>query len=99
MSSRALASFPPHRTRRATDAEASLPVRLIVPQACPNCQAGEGQIRLTSTIEGRAATPRWWCGGCLHEWPVRASELDAAERRAGTMDRRRRTRSDRRQTP
>jgi hypothetical protein len=72
-------------------------LRLRLPDACPACGA-KGQIRVSSTIEHQSVDLAWWCAACSYVWPIRTTDRELPERREGNADRRRMTRSDRRQT-
>lgn len=62
------------------------------PVTCVQCGVS-GKVRLENTVKGGSVRLSWLCRACNHAWPV--SDV-GVERRAGVTDRRRITRSDRR---
>jgi transposase-like protein len=74
-----------------TLAVATAPYRLRIPERCEFCKA-QRTVSLQATPSGQTVALRWLCGACQRDWPV------TQERRGGTDDRRRRSRTDRRKT-
>jgi len=68
----------------------SFPFRFSVPDRCRKCDA-EREVTLQASVADDVAVLSWFCARCQHEWPV-----TEAERRTGTPDRRRYSRTDRR---
>jgi hypothetical protein len=68
-------------------------LRLRVPDQCTFCMT-PGRVRPEQTITGSTVVLKWSCEACERDWPVHDDEL--SERRQGPPDRRRKSRSDRR---
>ena len=56
---------------------------------------GLGKLSLTARTPGGGVAMHWYCAACEHEWPVRHEE-QLPERRRGRADRRRASRTVRR---
>jgi hypothetical protein len=67
-------------------------IRFRVPGSCPKCES-RGGVRPVTTVTASRAKVTWECGACGHEWDIAPGDHD---RRAGPVDRRRVSRSDRR---
>ena len=69
-------------------------LRLRLPNRCRFCDAA-GTVRPEHTIKAKSVTIAWCCNECDREWPITEDDYEP-EQRSSTSDRRKQTRSDRR---